>query len=118
MFAKTPPPPYWAVIFSSQRTDVEAGYAAMGERMLALAPQQPGYLGVESVRDADGFGITVSYWDSAAAIAAWKADAEHRLAQQQGFAQWYRSFALRVAEVGRDHLWQLPEAGQDAAGPG
>lgn len=118
MFAHTPTPPYWAVIFSSQRSTVEQGYADMGERMVELAAQQPGFLGVESVRDADGFGITVSYWDSEAAIAAWKANSEHQLAQRQGFAQWYAGFELRVAQVGRVHSWRKPQAGTDAAGQG
>ena len=86
--------------------------------MVELAALQPGFLGVESVRDADGFGITVSYWDSEAAIAAWKVNSEHQLAQRQGFAQWYAGFELRVAQVGRVHSWRKPQAGTDAAGPG
>jgi heme-degrading monooxygenase HmoA len=94
---------YYAVIFSSQRTAADtAGYGAMAERMLALAAEQPGYLGVESARDPDGFGITVSYWESRAAIAAWKAHAEHLVAQQLGRAKWYSSFRLRVCQVERD----------------
>ena len=67
-FAQLPEPPYYAVIFSSQRTDGDKGYAAMADRMAELASQQPGYLGAESVRDAQGFGITVSYWESLEAI--------------------------------------------------
>src|SRR5690606_12446217 len=70
MFANTPEPPYYAAIFTSRRTDTDGGYAAMAQRMGELAAQQPGYLGIESVRAADGSGITVSYWDSLDAIAA------------------------------------------------
>src|SRR5262245_14236003 len=100
-FAKTPQPPYFAVIFASQRTPGEAGYGAMAERMVELAAQQPGFLGVESVRGEDGFGITVSYWESEEAIAHWKADAEHKVAQQKGHREWYEHFELRVAQVTR-----------------
>lgn len=101
-FATTPQPPYYAVIFSSQRNaGDDAGYAAIAERMLELAALQPGFLGVESVRAADGFGITVSYWASEAAIANWKANAEHRLAQNRGWREWYAAFELRVARVER-----------------
>ena len=110
MFATTPKPPYWAVIFTNQRSDIEAGYADMGDRMVELAAQQPGFLGVESVRDSEGCGITVSYWQSEAAIAAWKANSEHQLAQQQGFAKWYSGFELRVACVERAHRWRKPES--------
>src|SRR5687767_15917283 len=76
VFARTPEPPYYAVIFTSTRTAVDEGYGAMADRMVELASQQPGFLGVESTRGADGLGITVSYWASLEAIAAWKANAE------------------------------------------
>lgn len=100
-FATTPAPPYYAVIFSSQRSEGEGGYGAMAERMVHLAASQPGYLGIESSRDADGFGITVSYWRSEADIAAWKRNAEHSVARERGRSQWYRHFELRVARVER-----------------
>jgi heme-degrading monooxygenase HmoA len=99
--------PYYAVIFSNQRTEGDNGYGAMADRMVELAAQQPGYLGVESVRGADGFGITVSYWDSEQAITHWKANAEHRAAQTQGWSTWYQHFELRVAKVERAYAMQM-----------
>lgn len=101
MFAQLPAPPYYAVIFSSKRTAGDQGYGAMAERMVALAAAQPGFLGAESARGADGFGITVSYWTSEDAIAAWKADAEHRIAQEAGKASWYEHYEIRIAKVER-----------------
>jgi len=101
-FASLPRPPYYAVIFSSQRGDDQhAAYAEAAERMLALAAQQPGYLGAESARDAEGFGITVSYWESESAIAAWRAQAEHAAVRRLGRERWYQQFELRVARVER-----------------
>jgi heme-degrading monooxygenase HmoA len=100
-FASTPEPPYYAVIFSSMRTQIDAGYGAVADRMVELALRQPGFLGVESVRGADGFGITVSYWATLADIAAWKANGEHRVAQSMGKQKWYQAFQLRVARVER-----------------
>jgi heme-degrading monooxygenase HmoA len=73
----------------------------MADRMVELAAEQPGFLGVESARGAGGFGITVSYWDSTQAIAAWKANAEHRIAQETGKTRWYADYQLRVAKVER-----------------
>lgn len=99
-FAKTPEPPYYAVIFTSQRTESDAGYGEMSTRMQALASQQPGYLGIECVRDTAGAGITVSYWESEEAIANWHADLEHREAQRGG-AAWYSDYIVRVARVER-----------------
>lgn len=99
--AATPRPPYYAVIFTSQRTRDDEGYATLSERMVALAGEQPGFLGVESVRDADGLGITVSYWESEEAIARWREHAEHRVAQEKGRRVFYEDFVLRVARVER-----------------
>lgn len=101
-FAATPEPPYFAVIFTSARTDEDAeGYGQMADRMLELAATMPGYLGVESARGTDGFGITVSYWTDEASIRNWKANAEHRIAQSLGRSRWYARFALRICEVKR-----------------
>ncbi len=101
-FAATPEPPFSAVIFRNQRTADDAeGYGAMAARMVELAAGQPGFLGAESTRGADGFGITVSYWTDEAAIAAWKAVAEHRIAQELGRSRWYARFHTRVARVER-----------------
>lgn len=100
-FANTPEPPYYAVIFSSRRADGDNGYGKMAERMVELAAQQPGFIGVESVRGSDGFGITVSYWASAESIAAWKTDVEHHAAQEMGKRAWYEHYEIRVAKVER-----------------
>lgn len=99
--AVTPEPPYYAVIFTSRRTDGDQGYAAMAERMVALAAQQPGFLGVESARGADGLGLTVSYWRDEAAIVAWKAHVDHQQAQRAGRETWYANYQVRVARVER-----------------
>ena len=100
-FALTPEPPYYAVVFSSQRKEGDNGYGATADRMVELAAQQPGYLGVESVRDADGLGITVSYWQDEASILAWRRNAEHTLARERGRSEWYEHYELRVAKVER-----------------
>ncbi|MDY3554188.1 antibiotic biosynthesis monooxygenase [Gemmata sp. JC717] len=93
-------PPYFAVIFSShRRAEPGDGYGEMAERMKALAAQQPGFLGIESARDGDGFGITVSYWATRDDVTAWGRHAEHLLAQRFGREKWYRSFSLRVCRV-------------------
>lgn len=99
--AKTPEPPYYAVIFTSQRTEGDRGYSQMAERMVKLAAQQPGFLGIETARDAKGIGITVSYWSSEEAIAAWKAHLDHKPAQEAGKRVWYADYQLRVARVER-----------------
>jgi heme-degrading monooxygenase HmoA len=100
--AKTPEPPYYAVIFASVRTKSDdVGYADAADRMAQLASEQPGYLGVDSVRDETGVGITVSYWSSEDAIAAWRRDADHTIAREHGRKNWYAEYEVRVAKVER-----------------
>ncbi|MDR6264658.1 antibiotic biosynthesis monooxygenase [Roseobacter sp. N2S] len=100
-FAPLPDPPYYAVIFTAQRTGADAGYGAMADKMAGLAAQQPGYLGVETTRDEAGLGITVSYWADEAALKNWKQLSEHLLAQKLGRERWYDYYTLRVAKVER-----------------
>jgi heme-degrading monooxygenase HmoA len=105
--ATTPQPPYYAVIFTSERTEGDNGYDKMGQKMVELATQQPGFLGIESVRDASGIGITVSYWASLDAIKQWKDHSLHQIAQQKGKTDWYQSYGLRVCSVERDYFFEL-----------
>jgi heme-degrading monooxygenase HmoA len=88
-----------AVIFTTVRTAGDDGYEDMSLRMEELARAQPGFLGMESVRDGEGRGITVSYWTDEASIALWKRDVEHAAAQEMGRSRWYASYALRVSRI-------------------
>lgn len=99
--AQTPQPPYYAVIFTSVRTDVDNGYAEMARKMVDMASRQPGFLGVESAREE--VGITVSYWTDLESIKAWKSNIEHREAQALGRKQWYSTFKTRICKVERDY---------------
>jgi heme-degrading monooxygenase HmoA len=102
LFARTPRPPYYSVIFTSQRKQNDPeGYRLASERMLELARTVDGYLGVESARDESGFGMTISYWASEAAIQAWKQQAEHAAIRERGRWYWYEHFEVRVARVER-----------------
>jgi heme-degrading monooxygenase HmoA len=100
--ARTPEPPYTAVVFTSTRTAGDHGYGLMAARMDELASQQPGYLGHESAH-GDDLGITVSYWVDHVAAAAWKRVAEHLVAQERGRTTWYADYTVRIATVERDY---------------
>lgn len=100
MIAQTPQPPYYAVIFTSVRKEGDNGYAEMADRMVELARQQDGFLGIESARNE--IGISVSYWRDLESIAAWKRNAEHQLAKQMGREMWYKMFKTRIALVEHD----------------
>lgn len=98
--ANTPQPPYYAVIFTSQRTEGDNGYAEAAKHILELARQQPGFLGYEGARQ--DIGVSVSYWESLDAIRAWKAHPEHRKVQEME-AVWYGESRIRVCKVERDY---------------
>jgi heme-degrading monooxygenase HmoA len=107
MIANTPSAPYFAVIFTSVRTDDDVEYAEMAARMSQLAEQQEGFLGVESARAE--IGITVSYWTTLEAIQKWKANSEHLLAQKYGREKWYSLYKTRICRVERDYGFSNPE---------
>ena len=115
-FASTPEPPYYAVIFTSRRNEWDpAGYAEAAERMVELAWKQSGFLGVDTARDAEGFGITVSYWRDEASIAAWKRQTDHAAIRIRGRRLWYRHFEVRIAKVERAYAGPGDATGEGAA---
>ena len=101
MIAKTPHTPYYAVIFTSLRTDRDNGYAEMADQMVELAKTQSGFLGVESVREE--LGITVSYWKDLESIQKWRDNIEHSVAREKGKKEWYKEFKVRICKVERDY---------------
>lgn len=101
MIANTPKAPYYAVIFTSVNTENDENYAETANRMVELAKEQKGFLGVESARN--DIGITVSYWKDLESINNWKENAEHTLAREQGRKKWYQSYKTRIALVERDY---------------
>ncbi|MEO1654470.1 MAG: antibiotic biosynthesis monooxygenase [Bacteroidota bacterium] len=105
--APTPPAPYYAVIFCSILQGDDPEYAQTATRMVELAQEQPGFLGIESVRDQ--LGITISYWDSLKAIQKWKKQSEHHQAQQRRKKDWYEQYKIRIAYIERDYDWALAE---------
>ena len=106
-FAQLPKPPYYAVVFSSQRNaHDEEGYGSSAQRMVELAREQPGFLGVESTRGTDGFGITVSYWETEESILGWRRHLEHTAIRERGRNDWYDQYELRVARVERAYGWE------------
>jgi len=102
MFANIPKPPYYAVIFSSLKSNDDNGYEEMAKRMVELVENQDGFLGYESLRDEKGFGITVSYWRDLESINKWKSNLEHKEAQHKGKEVWYKQYKIGVAKVEKE----------------
>ena len=106
-FDHHPDKPYYAVIFSSKRTEKDdEGYIEMAEAMVALAQKQPGFIGLEDARGSDRIGVTVSYWESEEAIKNWKQVVSHLAAQKLGREKWYEWYNLRVAKVERGYSYE------------
>ena len=96
---------YYAVIFTSTATGNDPAYDAMAKAMYKLAQQQPGFLHMESARSE--LGITVSYWQSLEAIAAWRQASEHQVAQKLGREKWYESYHVRMCKVEREYSFNF-----------
>ncbi len=103
-----PSPPYYAVIFSSVRTDDDEGYLQTVQHMMELGLKHPGCLGFESVNDG-GTGISVSYWKDRDSIKSWKQVADHITAQEMGRKKWYKSYTTRIAKVEREYSYEKME---------
>ena len=93
--------PYYAVIFTSTRTEGDNGYGAMAELMETLAKQQDGFISIDSARSE--VGITVSYWEGLEAIKQWKQQTDHIVAQQKGRQDWYNWYNVRICKVEREY---------------
>ncbi|MEU3370770.1 antibiotic biosynthesis monooxygenase family protein [Streptomyces sp. NPDC006711] len=107
-------PPYYAVVFTSLRTEGDRGYGETADAMDELVREIPGYLGHESARNAGGLGITVSYFRDVEAIAHWRGRADHQQAQRQGRKEWYESYSVHVAKVERAYAFERgPGSGQE-----
>ena len=92
-------PPYYAVVFTSVRTEGDGGYGATAQRMGELVKEIPGFLGEDSARAPGGLSITVAYFRDLAGIQQWRAHAEHRVAKEYGRAHWYERYSLHIARV-------------------
>lgn len=95
-------PPYYAVIFTSKRTNGDKGYEKMSVKMEELALKQKGFLGIDYARDKE-LGITISYWDSLEAIQSWKENAAHKIAQDKGKLEWYEEYSVKISKVEREY---------------
>ena len=64
-----------------------------------------GFLSVERFQSLadDGKMLSLSFFRDEAAVAAWRALASHRRAQQQGRAGLFRDYRLRIGAVVRDY---------------
>ena len=98
-------PPYYAVIFTSKKSQDQEGYPATAERMQALCDQQPGFLHMVHATTDGGYSVTTCYWQNLEAIAAWKANHEHATAQAQGIEQWYDEYHIEVARIEKAYSW-------------
>ncbi|GAB6110061.1 antibiotic biosynthesis monooxygenase family protein [Fusibacter bizertensis] len=106
--ARTLETPYYAVIFTSTRTLGDNGYENVGDKMFEMASKQKGFLGAESVRDEEGFGMTISYWDSLESIDIWRNNVSHMKAKEMGKKMWYSKYMIRICKVESDNYFETP----------
>jgi heme-degrading monooxygenase HmoA len=103
MIVKTPDPPYYTVIFTSVRTEVDEGYSEMNEALWLDAQKLPGFIGAEAFRDEDRFGVTVLYFKDLETIHEWSKYQKHLRAKEMGKQKWYSDYRVRIAKVEREY---------------
>ena len=102
--ARTPEPPYYAVVFTSINADVDhTEHTTMYQRMVEVAKSYDGFLGIEPARNSDGTGVAVIYWKDLGSIAAFARDPEHLVAKKKGREIWYSHYLIRICKVERDY---------------
>ncbi|OIP50688.1 MAG: antibiotic biosynthesis monooxygenase [Flavobacteriaceae bacterium CG_4_8_14_3_um_filter_34_10] len=95
--------PFYAVIFTSKKSENDSGYDETASLMETLAKEQPGFLSMDSVRNE--IGLTVSYWKDLEAIKNWKNQAKHLIAQQKGKDNWYVWYDVKICKVERAYSY-------------
>ena len=105
----SPQPPYYAVIFSSIRTEIDNGYEEWNNKMFELVQKQDGYLGHESFRNEERKGVTISYWKDLESLNKWRNETLHQKAQELGRQKWYEYYRIRVCKVERDYDFSVDD---------
>ncbi|HEY4229552.1 MAG TPA: antibiotic biosynthesis monooxygenase [Thermoanaerobaculia bacterium] len=104
------------ILFRSRLTGAAGDdYAAMNERMEALAREADGFVDVEAFTAADGERLTIVRWRDLASLQRWREDPRHRAAQEIGRERWYEYYVSEVAEVVRDSRFARPAAPGETA---
>ena len=101
--SNTPSPPYVCAVFTSIRTEINEGYEQMNDILFKEINKVSGYLGNETFRDKDGFGVNVSYWKDMKSLKYWRDNELHKKAQALGKSKWYKEYKLRICKVERNY---------------
>lgn len=92
----------YVVIFRAKARELDEEYFTVAARMRELALGQFGCLEFQAVTEGKD-EVALSYWPDEESIRAWKAHAEHVVAQQTGRARWYESYVVQVAHITREY---------------
>jgi heme-degrading monooxygenase HmoA len=84
------------VFRSRLRTEAQAEYEPMAERMLELASAMPGFVELKTFVAEDGERVSIVTFADAAAHAAWRDHPEHQRAKTLGTERFYESFDISV----------------------
>ena len=95
-----------AVIFTSQRTDVKDNYLETNDELEKIAATLPGFIKTQSAREPNGFGISVSYWETMEDAKQYKQIPTHLMAQQNGRDIWYEWYDVKVCKVERAYAFK------------
>jgi len=93
-----------AVIFTSQLVSPKPEvYAKVAAKISQLASEQPGYIAEHSCRDEQGYGVSVSYWETEEDALKWKEHPVHKGTQERGRNEWYAWYQVDVANIQRSY---------------
>ena len=102
----------YIVSFISVLSPDSTGYEDAANQMMETVQNQLGFVAAYSARNADGVGITISYWTNLEAVTGWKKNKAHQAIQKKGKNQWYDWYQLQVSEIVRGNEGGLLQAAE------
>jgi len=107
-----------AVIFEVwPKADHKQDYLDTAQGLKARLEAAPGFISIERFESLVESGkiLSLSFFESEEAVAAWRNTLEHRKAQVQGRRVYFENYRLRIASVQRDYgMHERDQAPQDS----
>jgi heme-degrading monooxygenase HmoA len=71
-------------------------------KLFEIVSAMPGFRGIRSYAAEDGEQLSLIEFDSLESLAAWRDQAEHRVAQELGKQRYYSEYHLQICELVRE----------------
>jgi heme-degrading monooxygenase HmoA len=104
------------IVFRSRlKPGISADYAALAQRMTALAHTMPGFVSEKNFVADDGERVTVVEFEHADGLHAWRTNPEHIAAQKLAREKFYTNYHIQVCTLDRESKFTAKDLVKDLA---